>query len=226
MTLIAVAISIYLFTFSQNLMILFPSLLISSALGLQWYLTQHRNKKSEGEDWAYEHQMTKKTLYGQGYYSIVAVAGMLATSLFVSYISFAGLGLSITNSVLFGIEMALAEELFFRGVVFNYLFSMLKHPTIAIVASAVFFMAYHFAVYGSSNTSLLYVLIGGIILSWVTYKSGNLAAAMIGHSINNILAAVGLVSVGASIGSSSISLLIPNLNALLLNSHIILVGIA
>jgi membrane protease YdiL (CAAX protease family) len=215
MVLIAVAISIYLFTFSQNLMILFPSLLISTAMGLQWYLTQHKRSKREGEDWEYEDKVTKKTLYGQGYYSIIAVSGMLATSLFVSYISYAGLGLSMTNSALFGIEMALAEEMFFRGVIFNYLIDMLKHPTIAIVASAIIFMLYHLGVYGGSTSSLIYVFVGGIILAWVTNKSKNLVPAMLAHATNNVLAAIGLVSVGANIGSSHLILALPHLNLLL-----------
>jgi membrane protease YdiL (CAAX protease family) len=225
MVLVAVAISIYLFTFSQNLMILFPSLLISTAMGLQWYLTQHKRSKKEGEDWSYDEKVTKKSLYGNAYYSIIAVSGMLATSLFVAYISYAGLGLSITNSALFGVEMAIAEEMFFRGVIFNYLIDMLKHPTIAIIGSAIIFMAYHFGVYGGSNTSLIYVLVGGIILAWVTNKSKNLVAAMFAHSINNVLAAVGLVSVGANIGYSHLILTLPNVNFLLSYSYLIQLGI-
>ena len=192
--LIAVAISIYLFTFSQSVTILFPSLLIGIAIGLQWYLGKH--KKANQEDWAIEEDLTGKRIHKDVYYSIIGIVGMLATSLFVGYISYKALDLSVTNSALFGIEMAVAEEMFFRGVVFNYLLDeIVHHPTMAMLASAIIFMIYHSAVYGGNEASLLYVFIGGFILAWVTYKSGSLTSSMIAHSVNNILAAFSLVVV-------------------------------
>ena len=192
--LIAVAISIYLFTFSQSVTILFPSLLIGIAIGLQWYLGKH--KKANQEDWAIEEDLTGKRIHKDVYYSIIGIVGMLATSLFVGYISYKALDLSVTNSALFGIEMAVAEEMFFRGVVFNYLLDeIVHHPTMAMLASAIIFMIYHSAVYGGNEASLLYVFIGGFILAWVTYKSGSLTSSMIAHSVNNILAAFSLIVV-------------------------------
>ena len=174
--LIAVAISIYLFTFSQSVTILFPSLLIGIAIGLQWYLGKH--KKANQEDWAIEEDLTGKRIHKDVYYSIIGIVGMLATSLFVGYISYKALDLSVTNSALFGIEMAVAEEMFFRGVVFNYLLDeIVHHPTMAMLASAIIFMIYHSAVYGGNEASLLYVFIGGFILAWVTYKSGSLTSS-------------------------------------------------
>ena len=202
--LIAVAISIYLFTFSQSVTILFPSLLIGIAIGLQWYLGKHKKANQEDwaieeenqEDWAIEEDLTGKRIHKDVYYSIIGIVGMLATSLFVGYISYKALDLSVTNSALFGIEMAVAEEMFFRGVVFNYLLDeIVHHPTMAMLASAIIFMIYHSAVYGGNEASLLYVFIGGFILAWVTYKSGSLTSSMIAHSVNNILAAFSLVVV-------------------------------
>jgi membrane protease YdiL (CAAX protease family) len=199
MILIAVAISIYLFTFSQAVIVLFPALLIAISIGLQFYLKQRKIRNETCDDWSYEGSLTGKRLYKDTYYSIIGIAGMVATSLLVGYISYTGLGLSVSNSALFGIEMAIAEEMFFRGVIFNYLIDTLKISTIAMIASATIFMIYHAAVYGGSDTSLIYVFAGGFILSWITYKSGSLAAAMIAHSVNNVLAALGLLTVAGKI---------------------------
>lgn len=211
--LLAVAISIYLFTFAtNNLVILFPALLISSAIGLQWYLGKYKKGGEIEEDWVVEQDLTGKRINKDIYYSVIAIAGMLATSLFVGYISYTGLGLSITNAVLFGILMAVAETLFFQGVIFNYLLNdIVHHPTIAMLGGAIVAMIFHLAVYGGSNASLIYVFIGFFILNFVTYKSGSLTAAMTGHSVNNCLAAVGLVSVSQKFIAATILMHLPKL---------------
>jgi membrane protease YdiL (CAAX protease family) len=197
LVLLAALISIYLFTFNQTVLMFFPAILSGIAISLQTWLKRRRKGETEStEDWAYEGNLDENKIKRDFYYSVIAIAAMLATSILVGYISYAGLGLSVTNAALFGVEAAIAEEMLFRGVIFSYLlYDLLKHPTIAMIGSAVIFMIYHQAVYGGNNSALLYVLAGGFILAWVTYRSGNLAASMVAHSVNNILAAVGLVTV-------------------------------
>jgi membrane protease YdiL (CAAX protease family) len=197
LVLLAACISIYLFTFDQNITILFPAFLISIAMGFQTWIKRKTKKgdvETEEDTWQEEETLTKKRVLSDSYYAMISIAGMLATSLFVGYISYRGLNLSVDNAALFGILIACAEEMFFRGVLFIYILTNLKqHPTIAMIGSAVIFMLYHSAVYGGDTSALIYVGIGGFILSWVTWKSKSLTPYIIGHSINNIFAAFGLV---------------------------------
>ena len=211
--IIAVAISIYLFTFSQSIVILFPAFLTIAALGLQDYYKKHKNKEGEiVEDWSYDSEIKTKQFKSDLYYSLIAVAGMLATSLVVGYISYKGLGLSMTNSALFGALMGISEEQLFRGFFLVYFVDTLKSTTIAIVASAMIFGLYHLAVYGGSTTSLLYVFAGGFILAYVTLKTQSLVSSVVAHVINNVLAAVGLVMVADKV--VSLTYILPHIHIL------------
>ena len=194
--IIAICISIYLFTFSQSLVILFPAFLTTSALALQDYYKKHKNAKGQDvEDWSYDSTITNKQAYSDIYYTVIAIAGMLATSLLVGYISYRGLNLSVQNAALFGALEGIAEEQLFRGFFQTYFVDTLKSPTVAVILSSVVFMLFHEAVYGGSDASLIYVFIGGLILGWVTWKSKSLVASVIAHVTNNILASLGLVLV-------------------------------
>ena len=175
---------------------MFPAFLTTSALALQDYYKKHKNAKGQDvEDWSYDSTITNKQAYSDIYYTVIAIAGMLATSLLVGYISYRGLNLSVQNAALFGALEGIAEEQLFRGFFQTYFIDTLKSPTIAIALGAVVFMLFHEAVYGGSDASLIYVFIGGLILGWVTWKSKSLVASVIAHVTNNILASLGLVLV-------------------------------
>jgi membrane protease YdiL (CAAX protease family) len=124
---------------------------------------------------------------------------MLATSLLVGYISYRGLNLSVQNAALFGALEGIAEEQLFRGFFQTYFVDTLKSPTVAVILSSVVFMLFHEAVYGGSDSSLLYVLVGGFILGFVTWKSKSLVASCFAHVTNNVMAALGLVLVSNKI---------------------------
>jgi membrane protease YdiL (CAAX protease family) len=90
------------------------------------------------------------------------------------------------DAMLYAVLIAVAEEQFFRGAILNFLLT-LTNSTVAIFSSAAIFMVYHFAVYGTSTSNLVYVLVGGLALAWAAYRSGRLSPSILAHVINNVL---------------------------------------
>jgi membrane protease YdiL (CAAX protease family) len=88
---------------------------------------------------------------------------------------------------LYAVLISISEEQFFRGAILNFLLS-LTNATVAIFSSAAIFMVYHFAVYGTSTSNLVYVLVGGLALAWADYRSGRISPSMLAHLINNLAA--------------------------------------
>lgn len=74
---------------------------------------------------------------------------------------------------------AIAEELYFRGVLQTLLIKYM-HPIMAVGLTAMIFAFYHVNPW---HLPFLFVL--GFFFGWVTWKTGNLGFAMLGHFINN-----------------------------------------
>jgi sodium transport system permease protein len=88
----------------------------------------------------------------------------------------------ITAVVVFAIVPGICEELLFRGFVLRGLASRLN-PLMAIVWTAVLFGAFHFDMYRFLPTTVLGLLLGGLV--WLT---GSLWPAMLLHAANNTIA--------------------------------------
>jgi len=98
--------------------------------------------------------------------------------------------LAILDMMMFTGLMAICEEQFFRGEIFEWLTNRLPAPGLAIISSSAFFTAYHFQIYGSSVDSLLYVFVGGVVLAWAVYRSRRLCCASLAHLTNNLFSVV------------------------------------
>jgi len=178
LTVVAVLISLYLSTFEQGItIILYPVILLLSGVVLQRFMLRELSEV----DSIFKEETSKQLIY----YTAIAIAGIALTGIAVKYVPSQIVGMNI---VLFGVLMAVAEEVFFRGFLTNFFITRFT-PAIGILASAGIFAVYHFARYGTQISSLIYVLAGGTILGYVAYKSGRLSPVIIAHIINNLLAA-------------------------------------
>jgi len=177
LTALACFITIYLATFETTVIILFPALLLITGLVLQFYLV----RKVEVVDSLVENAGNI------GFYTLVALAGIALASFVSPAVSrLPKMELTGVDAMLYAVLIGVAEEQFFRGAILNFLLT-LTNSTIAIFSSAAIFMTYHFAVYGTSTSNLVYVLVGGLALAWAAYRSGRLSPSILAHVINNVL---------------------------------------
>ncbi|NNF07850.1 MAG: CPBP family intramembrane metalloprotease [Candidatus Eisenbacteria bacterium] len=86
--------------------------------------------------------------------------------------------------LIFAVVPGICEEILFRGFVLRGLLGRMK-PAQAIFWTAVVFGAFHFDIYRFVPTTVL-----GLILGWVTYKTGRLWPAMVIHIANNAFAVI------------------------------------
>jgi len=182
MTIVAVAISLYLATYELGVLILFPLILLFSGLILQ-ILYMRRMEYTD-------HIFEEETSANITYYTMLAFIGILMGSLFANFVRpqfIIGVELSIVSLRLFAALMAICEEQFFRGFFTNFFLKIFNNPYVAAGLSGVVFAIYHFRVYGTSN-AFFYVIISGFALSYVAIKSGRLSPCILAHVINNILA--------------------------------------
>jgi membrane protease YdiL (CAAX protease family) len=183
-TILAVLVAVYLSTFELGTLILFPVILLIAGIVLQQYYL----RKIEYTDRVYE----EKTASNIMFYTFLAIIGILTGAYFTTYFLYPKhvletIEMSIVDLRLFGILMAVAEEQFFRGFITNFFLDRLP-PMPAIFVSGGIFTIYHLAVYGSNPSAMLYVLIAGIMLSYVAFLSGRLSPTILAHVINNVLA--------------------------------------
>lgn len=83
-----------------------------------------------------------------------------------------------------GVIAPFAEELLFRGVLYNRLKAFLK-PTMAGMWSAMIFAAYH-----GNMVQFIYAMISGIMLVWVYERYGSLKAPILAHICMNLTSIV------------------------------------
>jgi len=100
----------------------------------------------------------------------------------------------------FFLNMAIAEEFFFRGFIITVLKNLIKASSIktialiaisienvvAILISSTSFSLSHFGVYGSEPLLLLSTFVSGIVFSIAFIISNNLDSCLAGHLANNL----------------------------------------
>lgn len=75
---------------------------------------------------------------------------------------------------------AVAEELFFRGIIQKFAYSWTKKSHLAIFISGFVFAIMHFSIY-----EFIPILIAGFILAWVYYITSSIILSMFLHFLNN-----------------------------------------
>lgn len=171
---------LYLSTFDLAVILLFPVVLLTAGLLMQYY---NFGKPSEVKNGYIDRQSAKSI----GYYILLGSASLLFIGLVAPQIEIipflANVELNTTQATLYSILIAVAEEQFFRGFLANYLAK--QSMLLGIFGSAAIFTVFHLAVYGTVASTMFYVMASGLLLAYVGIRSGRLSVPMIVHIINN-----------------------------------------
>ena len=95
-------------------------------------------------------------------------------------LQFSSVGEMLLGVLIIGGLVAVAEELFFRGIIQNFLFAWIKNIHVAIFLTGIIFSAVHFQFYG-----FLPRLVLSILISYIYFISGKIWLPMLLHFINN-----------------------------------------
>lgn len=203
LVVLAVSLSFFQYTYQSYLVILFPTLLVTTAFVLEWRLslTEQKNRRVE--------RISKNNTMKIVYYTLLATVVMFATGRVVNYAWPEDLQITsgATDALIYTNSMAVGEEALFRGVFtdglvvylprlamrfrgplglfFNPLNSMFRSKMFANFVQALVFMAYHTARYGSDGAAMIYCLVGGFCLGAVCIVSKLIDPAMFAHGFNN-----------------------------------------
>ncbi len=127
---------------------------------------------------------------------VIEALSVLETSVFHTKISEQAVDiLKATHGILIYVFAAIAcllapfvEELVFRAFLLNA-FLRYAPPPFAILLSALCFGGAH-----SSQSALLPLAGGGVVLGYIYYRTGSLTASMIAHAGFNLFSIIGLVA--------------------------------
>lgn len=175
-------VSVYLATFDLGIVVLFPVILLITGISLQMYVGR---KVDEDE------RIDRKEAGDILMYVVVCLAVIAVTSFFTSALPnmVSELSFTTTDTVMYSVLMAVAEEHFFRGAVTGFLLKVTV-PSVAILGSGAIFGVYHLAVYGTDPSSMIYVMVAGMVLSWAAYRTKRLSPGILAHVANNIMSTV------------------------------------
>jgi len=119
------------------------------------------------------------------------------------------------NLLVFGVVPAFAEELFFRGVLYNYLKKRLNSFFHAAIISSLLFAGMHMQI-----VQIIPIFILGFALAVIYQATGRIWIAMLLHATNNVIQVVSLMH-NNEFAWGGLWILIPLLVALLLFRKII-----
>lgn len=182
LTVTAFLLCLYLSTFDLGVLILFPVVLLTSGILLQFYMLPKPPKIAE-------RRVTPKAAKKKAYYILLGFVALMGIGIlspqveklpFLSQVQM----LTVIPAVMFVSLIAIGEEQFFRGFLTNYLSK--KSVFLGILGSAAVFASFHLAVYGMSVSALFYVLASGVLLAWIGIHSGRLFVVMMIHIMNNV----------------------------------------
>jgi len=174
-------IDLYLSTFFPKSIILYPTILLLSG---GYLLNLYRNVKV---DTPVESNVFMYSVIG---ILMIGLIGFITPRVFV--MESVLLGVTQFQLMLFVVLMAISEEVFFRGFLQKYFTLKLGSASLAIVLQSIVWSVYHTSVYGSHPEIMVYVLFSGIVLGYLTYRSGTLTPSLISHIVINFLASGGI----------------------------------
>ena len=180
--LIIISVSLLLFMSTFNVELLTKSLFAVSLIlgGLTLSLITKEYSEDNNIDLGERNQIF--------IYSIIALGTVLFLSTIVPAIPLVELAqIPFSIIVLFGLLIAVAEEVFFRGFLLNFLIGKAGN-IFGIFGSALIFAIYHLNVYGTSPQNLIFVFGAGIILGFIAFRSRRVSTVMIAHIMNNLFA--------------------------------------
>jgi membrane protease YdiL (CAAX protease family) len=90
---------------------------------------------------------------------------------------------------LFGLLVAVGEEQWFRGFLTPFICNTMGSVW-GIIGSGLIFGIYHFAVYNTTPTALIVVTMTGMALSYIAIRTKSITPGIISHVINNFLSVI------------------------------------
>lgn len=181
LTLAAGMILVYLGTFMGELLII-PLALLFLGLVFQIYISQKI---------PHDEETSPKELKQVALWVVVCVAafGLVAMSENLVIPILGSVELSVVDAKLYTVLYAISEERFFRGALTLFAYWKTNNIGVAAASSGIVFGAiYHQAIYGSNIEKIIYVVLLGTVLGYVTLKTKRLSPAILSHCINNLLA--------------------------------------
>ena len=83
------------------------------------------------------------------------------------------------------------EELLFRGVIQRRIQAMTHKAWVAIIASALIFGVVH-----GNQAQIIFASLMGLMFGWLYYRTGSLLPSIVGHVVNNSVAAINMILYG------------------------------
>jgi membrane protease YdiL (CAAX protease family) len=178
---VAVMLTIFLYLYVGFEVLVTPILLLAGSVIIRVYT----NKKVSSDP------HIDKTETGQiMFYTVLALAGLAVGGLFAENLflpqvpqQILSIGLPMV-SVAFSVLMAISETQFFQGEFLDLL--SMKTMGFAMLISSLIFTSFHWKIYGTSEESLLYVFVGGLMLAFAAWRTKRVVPAMLAHIINNV----------------------------------------
>lgn len=103
--------------------------------------------------------------------------------------TFIGLSKSFFGLVSIVIMAPLVEELLFRGAIEGHFLQEGRTPKMAIFLSALIFGIIHI-----NPAQVPFAFFLGLIFGWLYYRTGSVVPGMVGHFLNNLIAAIGIAT--------------------------------
>lgn len=188
LTMLAITFSLFLFTFEQSVIIIFPLILLITGVTL----TMLFGRKIEYDE-TMEYIEVRKIFTTTAFcLATFALAALISSEIFFPFKREMSIGdlneLSLIGLRLYTFLMAIAEEWFFRGAILA--FTARINRFIAPAVNGVVFTFYHFSIYRTQWNHLFYVFLAGAILAYATLRTRRISPAMIAHAINNLMASL------------------------------------
>lgn len=183
LTVSALLCSVYLSLWAaERDIVLFPAILLVSGL----FLVIVSGRRIE-----HDVDISQPEAKEMFIYTCAAMAGILLSAFAGAIAVPASRAMALTkiDQVVFAVLLAVAEEMFFRGGVLSFLNAYLRSDVLSTLANAAIFTVYHLAVY-QAPSALIFVFGSGLVLAYVTLRSGRLTPAMLAHVLNNLVASM------------------------------------
>mgnify|MGYP000613178884 CR=1 FL=1 len=196
-SLVALAgfLCLYFATFETYLLVLFPVVILLISIIIKVYARQQVPVPEDPQISPEERtEILAHSIFG---FIAIGLMGMLIQNFLMPRLPAVHLlglppslqiayeNLNVKDKMLYGALMAICEEALFRDALLNFTektFGMLN-----VLVNGLMFMFYHFAVYGTAIDTLMYVALAGMILAWVTYRTGRITPAMLTHIMVNVV---------------------------------------
>lgn len=100
-----------------------------------------------------------------------------------------GLSHNVLGVISIAVLAPLLEEVLFRGAIQGFLLRKYpSRPWLAIITASLIFGVIHM-----NPIQIFYATMLGVVFGWIYYRTGSLVPCIIGHVLNNSLAAAGMV---------------------------------